>query len=183
MPIPPFVYEGIQTLRQPWAVCWSFPADDRCSWKMARTSTRAGGADCTMTLSADILNHRSPYKLSRLTTMLAFLCVTIIRCTIWFSHIIRTSWKMCHNCTHQERSNFVWPHSLQPRCLSRDFATKPKRSGNCVAPYKLFLSHFIVCRECHSLASVPADSSPSGSFSTRRRMLWQGSLGHSFSLP
>ena len=27
-----------------------------------------------------------------------------------------------------------------------------------------FLSHFIVCRECHSLASVPADSSPSESF-------------------
>ena len=90
---------------------------------------------------------------------------------------------MCHNCTHQERNNFVWPHSLQPRCLSRDFATKPKRSGNCVAPYKLFLSHFIVCRECHSLASVPADSSPSESFLTRHRMLWQGSLGHSFSLP
>ena len=65
----------------------------------------------------------------------------------------------------------------------RNFATKPKRSGNCVAPYKWFLSHFIVCRECHSLASVPADSSPSGSFLTRRRMLWRGSLGHSFSLP
>ena len=30
----------------------------------------------------DILNLRSPYKLSRLTIMLAFLCVTIIRCTI-----------------------------------------------------------------------------------------------------
>ena len=38
----------------------------------------------------------------------------------------------------------------------------------------------IVCRECHSLASVPADSSPSESFSTRHRMLWRGSFWHGF---
>ena len=65
----------------------------------------------------------------------------------------------------------------------RNIATKPKRSGNCVAPYKWFLSHFIVCRECHSLASVPADSSPSESFSTRRRMLWRGPSDRSSFLP
>ena len=56
-------YDGtrqIQTLWKPRTVCRGFPADDWCPREMAWTGSWARDQDYTMTLSADILNQRSP---------------------------------------------------------------------------------------------------------------------------
>ena len=48
--------------------------------------------------------------------------------------------------------------------------SRPNQKGAAIVSLLTNCSYhtFIVCRECRSLASVPADSSPSESFSTRR---------------